>query len=56
MLVPGRYVGAEEEEYDPEEFKQKMKRITSKLSEQMQQSQKLDQDIKKNLAGVGFKV
>ena len=56
VLVPGRYVGAEEEEYDPEEFKQKMKRITSKLSEQMQQSQKLDQDIKKNLAGVGFKV
>jgi len=35
ILTPGRYVGVEEIEGDEEEFKEKMKRLTSELSEQM---------------------
>ena len=33
-----------------------MKRLTAELSEQMKEGQKLDQEIKKNLESIGFKV
>jgi type I restriction enzyme M protein len=56
ILTPGRYVGAEEEEEDTEAFEEKMKRLTSELSKQMKEGKKLDEEIKKNLVGVGFKV
>ena len=56
ILTPGRYVGFEEVEEDPEEFKDKMKRLTSDLSKQMEEGQKLDKEIKKNLERIGFKV
>jgi len=56
ILTPGRYVGFVEEEEDPEEFQEKMKRLTSELSKQMQESKKLDEEIKKNLKSIGFKV
>ncbi|UZE93703.1 MAG: SAM-dependent DNA methyltransferase [Candidatus Pacearchaeota archaeon] len=57
ILTPGRYVGAKEEEEDKEVFDEKMKRLTSELSEQMKQGQKLDEEIKKNLGGLvgGFR-
>ncbi len=54
LLVPGRYVGVEEEEEEPEEFKEKMKRLSTELSEQMKESKKLDQKIKNNLKSMGF--
>ncbi len=54
ILTPGRYVGVEEIEEDDEEFKEKMKRFTSELATQMEQGQKLDEDIKKNLKGIGY--
>ena len=56
ILTPGRYVGIEEVEEDDEEFEEKMKRLTAELSEQMKEGQKLDQDIKKNLESIGWKV
>ena len=56
VLTPGRYVGAEEVEEDMEEFSEKMKRLTAELSKQMQEGKKLDEEIKKNLAGIGWKV
>jgi type I restriction enzyme M protein len=56
ILTPGRYVGAEEEEEDDEAFEEKMKRLTSELSEQMKQGQKLDEEIKKNLEKIGFRL
>ena len=56
ILTPGRYVGAEEEEEDSEIFEEKMKRLTAELSKQMEEGKKLDQEIKKNLEGIGFKV
>src|SRR3989344_4867589 len=55
ILTPGRYVGAETEEEDSEAFEEKMKRLTAELSEQMKEGQKLDEEIKKNLAGIGFR-
>jgi len=43
-----------EEEEDHEPFEEKMKRLTSKLSEQFTKSAELEQEIKKNLKGLGF--
>jgi len=54
VLTPGRYVGFPEEDEDPEEFKEKMERLTSELKEQMEEGKKLDEEIKKNLEGIGF--
>lgn len=56
ILTPGRYVGAEEEEEDKEAFEEKMKRLTAELAKQMQESRRLDEEIKKNLEKVGFVV
>jgi len=56
ILTPGRYVGIPEVEEDPEEFQDKMKRLTTELRKQMQEGKKLDEEIKKNLGGIGFKV
>ncbi len=56
VLTPGRYVGSEVEEDDPEVFDDKMKRLTAELSEQFKESDKLEAEIKKNLAGLGWKV
>jgi len=56
ILTPGRYVGVIEEAEDDEKFEEKMKRLTAELSSQMKEGQKLDQEIKKNLEGIGFKV
>ena len=56
ILTPGRYVGAEEEEEDTELFEEKMKRLTAELSKQMEEGKKLDEEIKKNLEGIGYEV
>ena len=56
ILTPGRYVGMKEEEEDGEEFGKKMKRLTSELSDKMEEGRKLDREIKKNLEGIGFEV
>ena len=53
-MTPGRYVGAEEEEEDTELFDEKMKKLTSELSEQMKQGHKLDEEIKKNIGSIGY--
>ncbi|CAD7770357.1 N-6 DNA Methylase [Candidatus Methanoperedenaceae archaeon GB50] len=56
ILTPGRYVGIPEEEEDDEEFEEKMKRLTSELAEQMEEGKKLDEEIKKNLERMGFRI
>ena len=56
ILTPGRYVGIQEEAEDDEVFEEKMKRLTAELSEQMKEGKKLDEEIKKNLESIGFKV
>jgi type I restriction enzyme M protein len=53
VLTPGRYVGTEAAEEDEEGFDAKMTRLTSALREQMAEGAKLDERIRKALAGVG---
>lgn len=54
VLTPGRYVGAEEQQEDSEAFADKMARLTAQLAEQFGESAKLEGEIKKNLAGLGY--
>ncbi|MCF6290042.1 MAG: type I restriction-modification system subunit M [Desulfobacterales bacterium] len=54
VLTPGRYVGAPEEEDDGEPFAEKMARLTAQLKEQFADSDKLEEQIKQNLAGLGY--
>jgi len=54
ILNPGRYVGTEETEDDGEPFEDKMERLTSELAEQFIKSRKIEEEIKKNLGGIGF--
>ena len=56
ILTPGRYVGIEEQEDDGELFEDKMKRLTSELSKMFEQSNTLQDEIKKNLGSIGFDV
>ena len=54
VLTPGRYVGVEPQEDDGEPFEDKMKRLVAELSEQQVEGARLDADITKNLAALGF--
>ncbi len=56
VLTPGRYVGAADEEDDGEPFAEKMARLTATLKTQFEESDRLEAEIKKNLAGLGFDV
>ena len=54
VLTPGRYVGAEDVEDDDEPFDQKMQQLAAQLSKQMEESRKLDDEIRKSLKGLGY--
>lgn len=56
VLTPGRYVGVAEAEEDGEPFADKMARLTARLSGQFNESGKLEEQIKQNLAGLGYKI
>lgn len=56
VLTPGRYVGSADQEEDNEPFTEKMARLTAQLSTQFETSDRLEKEIKKNLAGLGFDV
>ncbi|SMP05751.1 type I restriction enzyme M protein [Laceyella tengchongensis] len=56
ILTPGRYVGIEETEDDGEAFADKMARLTSELAEQFAKSRELEEEIRKNLRGIGYEV
>ncbi|WP_337222795.1 class I SAM-dependent DNA methyltransferase [Vibrio alginolyticus] len=56
VLTPGRYVGAAEELDDGIPFAEKMATLTEKLGEQFAESAKLEAEIKKNLAGLGYEL
>jgi type I restriction enzyme M protein len=53
ILTPGRYVGAADVEEDDEPFEDKMERLAKELSEQMQESAKLDETIQATLQELG---
>lgn len=54
VLTPGRYVGIEEQEDDGIPFEEKMENLTSELGELFAKSRCLEDDIRKNLGGIGF--
>ncbi len=56
VLTPGRYVGAAAEEDDGEPFAEKMARLTTQLKTQFEESDRLEAEIKKNLAGLGYEL
>lgn len=56
ILTPGRYVGIPDEEDDGIPFEEKMKKLTSELKEQMGEEVKLNNEIKKQLLKIDFKL
>ena len=56
ILTPGRYVGIEEKAADDEPFNQKMIRLTSELGQLFEKSHELEEQIKKNLGSIGWKI
>lgn len=56
ILTPGRYVGIEEQEDDGEPFEDKMKRLTSELSVMFVKSHELEDEIRKKLGAIGYKI
>ena len=56
VLTPGRYVGITDAIDDGIPFVDKMRELTTKLSEQMKQEKLLDEEIKKQLAKIGFEI
>ena len=56
ILTPGRYVGIAEQQDDGEPFEDKMKRLTTELSGLFEQSHRLEDEIRKQLGSIGFKI
>ena len=56
VLTPGRYVGIEEAEDDGVPFEEKMVALTSELGELFAQSRNLEDEIRKNLGGIGYEL
>lgn len=56
ILTPGRYVGIEEQEDDGEPFDEKMKRLTSELSEMFAKSHGLENEIREKLGAIGYEL
>ena len=56
ILTPGRYVGIEEVEDDGEPFDEKMDRLTTTLANQFKKSRELEEEIRKQLGGIGYKL
>jgi type I restriction enzyme M protein len=54
VLTPGRYVGIPDEVADAVSFEDRMGGLTMALGEQMREGQLLDEEIKIQLAKVGF--
>ena len=56
ILTPGRYVGIEEVEDDGEPFEEKMERLTNTLANQFKKSRELEEEIRKQLGAIGYKL
>lgn len=54
VLTPGRYVGIEDIEDDGTPFEEKMDNMTAELAELFAKSRHLEDDIRKNLGGIGY--
>ena len=56
ILTPGRYVGIEEVEDNGEPFDEKMERLTNTLANQFKKSRELEEEIRKQLGGIGYEL
>ena len=56
ILTPGRYVGIAEQEDDGIPFQEKMDKLTTELSDLFAQSHNLEDEIRKQLASIGFTI
>lgn len=56
ILTPGRYVGIAEQENDGIPFQEKMDKLTTELSDLFAQSHDLEDEIRKQLASIGFTI
>jgi type I restriction enzyme M protein len=54
VLTPGRYVGIEDVEDDGVDFEEKMENLTGELAELFAKSRNLEDEIRKNLGGIGY--
>jgi type I restriction enzyme M protein len=54
VLMPGRYVGTENEEIDGTPFDEKMQALTAKLAVQFAKDNALENTIRENLKGIGY--
>ena len=54
MLTPGRYVGVVEAKEDGEPFEEKMERLTGELSGLFEESDRLQEEIRRNLEAIGY--
>ena len=54
ILTPGRYVGIAEMEDDGEPFEEKMERLTGEIAKCFEESNRLQEQIKKNLEAIGY--
>lgn len=54
ILTPGRYVGIEDAIDDGVSFEEKMETLTSELDELFKESRNLEDEIRKNLGGIGY--
>lgn len=54
VLTPGRYVGIEDVEDDGIPFDEKMDNMTAELAELFTKSRNLEEEIRKNLGGIGY--
>lgn len=56
VLTPGRYVGIGEVEDDGIPFEEKMEILTGELNQLFSKSKRLEEEIRKNLGGIGYEV
>ncbi len=54
ILTPSRYVGTAEAEDDDEPFEEKMSRLTGEIVKCFEESNHLQEQIKKNLEAIGY--
>lgn len=54
VLMPGRYVGTEDEIEDPLSFDEKMKTLTETLNKQFIETEQLHKTIRQNLKSIGY--
>ncbi len=56
VLTPGRYVGIADVQDDEISFEEKMTKLTATLAEQFEKEQLMNEEIKKQLAKIGFEI